>query len=82
MKNSEKITYVEIMRDNALGAVKWTKRQIEIQKANNEDTWLSQQALEGHIKEYKALKYACKALQLLQDLVNDHEDNEQEVDNA
>jgi ABC-type protease/lipase transport system fused ATPase/permease subunit len=81
MKNSEKILHVESMRDKALGAFKWTKRQIEIQKANNEDTWLSQQTLEAQINEYTALKYACKALQLLQDLVNDHEDNEQEVEN-
>ena len=82
MKNSEKILHVESMREQAVATIKWTKRQIEIKKTNGENTWNEEMALEAFERDYKALKYACKALQLLQDLVNDHEDNEQEVDNA
>lgn len=82
MKNSEKILHVESMRDNAKKQILNCTKEIAVRKSMGESTMGYELALEAFERDYKALKYACKALQLLQDLVNDHEDNEQEVDNA
>jgi hypothetical protein len=82
MKNSEKILLIESMRDQAKVMVQHMAKKIEAAKANGENTFTHETSLESFERDYKALKFACKALQLLQDLVNDHEDNEGEVDNA
>jgi hypothetical protein len=82
MKNSEKILLIESMRDHAKEMVQHTAKKIGIAKAMGENTFTLEITHDAFERDYKALKYACKALQLLQDLVNDHEDNEQEVDNA
>jgi len=81
MKNSEKIMHIEIMCEKAKSNLDYSKAKVQELKEQGKPSDFQQMISESIEQDYKALKYAVKALHLLRDLVNDEITGEEDDKN-